>query len=342
MKTTAIQLHKHGAADKAFRFADIQLPSLKEEEVLIESEGFGLNYADIMARLGFYNDAPDIPAVIGYEVVGKVIQAGGAEGDSLVGKRVTAFCRFGGYSKHVITFTNACLEISDEAAMGEAMALTTQYGTAYYSVEYCANLQEGSTILLHAAAGGVGQGIIQLASLKNANILAMAGSNEKLQFLRSQGIDQVFNYREADYVNWVRERTNGRGVDIAFNSVGGRSFKKDFKLLDTGGKLILYGIADRTSGGKGNWATLSLVWKMGLLIPVQFMMRSVGLIGVNMLSVGDNRPDILRKCLEATVDLYNAGSIKPVVDSVFDSNEIAKAHARLESRDSIGKICVKW
>jgi len=196
--------------------------------------------------------------------------------------------------------------------------------------------------MLHAAAGGVGLGIIQLASLRNANILAMAGSAEKLQFLRSQGVEKVFNYRTSDYVDWVRSETHDRGVDVAFNSVGGRTFKKDLKLLDAGGKLVLYGVADRSSGGKGNWANLGLVWKMGLLIPIQLMMRSVGIIGVNMLTIGDSRPDILRGCLEKTVELFNAGSIKPVVDSIFTPSDIGAAHARLESRESIGKIVVKW
>jgi len=342
MQTTSIELFKYGPAAKAFRTVEKAIPEPNADEVIIEAEGFGLNYADVMARLGFYNDAPDIPAVIGYEVVGTVIKAGGPAGEALLEKRVTAFTRFGGYSRHAITTVDACLEIHADADMGEAMALTTQYGTAYYAVEHCAHLQDGSTIMLHAAAGGVGLGIIQLASLRNAKVLAMAGSPEKLQFLRTQGVERVFNYRESDYVDWVKSETNGRGVDVAFNSVGGRTFKKDLKLLDAGGKLILYGVADRSSGGKGNWANLGLVWKMGLLIPVQLMMRSVGIIGVNMLTVGDNRPDILRGCLEKTVELFNSGSIKPVVDSVFAPTDIADAHARLESRESIGKIAVKW
>jgi len=342
MQTTAIELFKHGPAATAFRTVEREIPEPHADEVIIEAEGFGLNYADVMARLGFYNDAPDIPSVIGYEVVGMVIKAGGSAGESLVGKRVTAFTRFGGYARHAITTVDACLEIGSDADMGEAMALTTQFGTAYYAMEHCAHLQEGSTIMLHAAAGGVGLGIIQLASLRNANILAMAGSAEKLQFLRSQGVEKVFNYRTADYVDWVRSETHDRGVDVAFNSVGGRTFKKDLKLLDAGGKLVLYGVADRSSGGKGNWANLGLVWKMGLLIPVQLMMRSVGIIGVNMLTIGDSRPDILRGCLEKTVELFNAGSIKPVVDSIFTPSDIGAAHARLESRESIGKIVVKW
>ena len=147
-------------------------------DVLIETEAFGLNYADVMARRGLYREAPAFPCVIGYEVVGTIIQTGSSVDITLIGKRVVAFTRFGGYAKHVITTKDAIAEIG-KMPVNDALALATQGVTAYYMSNYISPVRTGEHVLIHAAAGGVGTLLIQLAKQAGAIVIAKVSSKEK-------------------------------------------------------------------------------------------------------------------------------------------------------------------
>lgn len=147
MKSEAFFLTKAGAAKEAFVLKELDLPSLASDEVLIETEAFGLNYADVMARKGLYREAPPFPCVIGYEVVGKIVATGSKVKPHLLNKRVLAFCRFGGYAKHVITNDYAVIEVEDQD-QGELLALCTQAVTAYYMAEYLTPIQKGDKVLI--------------------------------------------------------------------------------------------------------------------------------------------------------------------------------------------------
>ncbi|WP_430405513.1 alcohol dehydrogenase catalytic domain-containing protein [Fluviicola sp.] len=140
-QTEAFHLVKKGIAESAFELRSLSLPELKPNQVLIDVEAFGLNYADVMARLGLYREAPPMPCVIGYEVVGVVTEVGEDGNKELIGKRVVGFCRFGGYSKQVIT-ENYAVSIIDEMDAGVALSLATQFVTAYYMVNRSANVQQ--------------------------------------------------------------------------------------------------------------------------------------------------------------------------------------------------------
>jgi len=337
-----IVLTKHASSQEAFAIEDRETPEIPDGHVLIESEGFGLNYADVMARKGFYQDAPPIPCVLGYEAVGRVVKCGAGSDQSLIGKRVCAFTRFGAYGQMVTTDQNAVFEIDDDISLGKALALATQYGTAYYCAYHSVNLIEGDKVMIHAAAGGVGIAILQLAKARKCEVLAMAGSDEKLDFLKKAGADHVFNYRKADYKDWASEIAGEQGLDVVFNSVAGDTFKKDLNMLGSGGRLVVYGAAQRSSMGNSILATPKLLWKMGLVIPIKLMMNSQAIIGVNMLKIGDNKPEQLTSCLNGVMRLFRNGVINPVTDQEFNYKDIAKAHALLESRKSIGKIAVRW
>ena len=338
----AAVLVKTGNSDSAFEIQEKELPRPKENQLLIKVEGFGLNYADVMARNGLYNDAPPVPCVLGYEVVGRVEKVGKGTDESWIGKRVTALTRFGGYAEYAVTDVMACAEISEELSVGEAAALCTQYTTAYFAAYEMVNLHEGDKIMLHAAAGGVGIAIIQLAKLKGCKVFAMAGSDEKLEFLKSLGADHVINYRKQDYEAEVNKILNGDKLDVCFNSVTGSTFKKDMRLLSSGGRLVIYGAAERSGSKWGIFSTLNFVRKMGLIIPIGLLMKSKGVIGFNMLSIANDRPHVLKRCMTNVVKLALEGQLKPVVEKEFSAEEIGEAHALFESRNSIGKIALKW
>ena len=341
MKTEAIFLIKKGDAGQAFERRNMELRSLKDQEVRLESEAFGLNYADVMARRGLYREAPPMPCVIGYELVGKVVEVGPSVDPGLLGQRVVAFCRFGGYGKHVITWDYAVVPIGDMKAE-EAMVLCTQAVTAYYMAEYLTPVQAGEKVLIHAAAGGVGTVLIQLAKRKGAEVIAKIGDESKASLVRELGADHVINYRKSDYADQISYLLKGDRLDISFNPVAGSTYKSDLKLLGSGGRLVLFGGSELGRAKWGIFSTLNFARKMGMLIPIGLMMRSKNILGVNMLKIADNRPKVLQKCLMDVIELYRQGVIRPQVGGVYAVEDITKAHEALESGRTTGKLTVKW
>ncbi len=337
MKSEAIFLVKKGDAKDAFLRKEITLPALKKGEVIIKSEAFGLNYADVMARNGLYREAPPMPCVIGYEVVGEVLSIGPEGNADLIGKRVLAFCRFGGYGRHVIT-TELALVLIDDLPSSEVLALSTQGVTAYYMTDYLAPIQPGERVLIHAAAGGVGTLLVQLAKRRGAEVIAKVGSTEKEVIVKNLGADQVINYKTKDYVEEINSTTK---LDVSFNPVGGSTFKKDWNHLAPGGKLYLFGGAELSSRF-GIFSSLNFLRKMGILIPAALMMTSKSILGVNMLKIADEKPAIMQDCLIQLMELYLHKKIKVIVDKVYNVNDISSAHTYLESGSSIGKISIVW
>lgn len=340
-KTKAAFLCAHGDAKTAFQQRETTLDDVKVDEVLIEVEAFGLNYADVMARNNLYREAPPLPAVIGYEVVGKVIEVGKTVSADLVGKRVVAFTRFGGYAQHVITPEHAVVEIGElKAELG--LALCTQFVTAYYMAMYLTPIQAGEKVLIHAAAGGVGIALIQLAKYRKAEVFAKIGSDHKRALVKELGADHVINYNSEAYEKQISSLLNGKRLDISFNPVAGSTFKKDLHLLGSGGRVVLFGGSERSGKKWGILSTLNFVRKMGLVIPIGLMMRSKNVLGVNMLKIADNKPEVLSHCLKEVVLLHQQGVLIPQVGGKFKIDELAEAHALLESGKSTGKISVFW
>lgn len=341
MKTEAFQLVKQGDAFNSFQLAVIELHNPAEDEVQISVESFGLNYADVMARRGLYREAPPLPAVIGYEVVGTIAKTGKNVDASWFGKRVVAFTRFGGYARAVNTNILAVADISEMDA-GEALCLATQYVTAYYMSRYLLNIHEGEKVLVHAAAGGVGTALIQLLKANKAYVIAKTGSCAKIDYLKGLGADFVVNYKTSDYSSAILEHIQNDRIDVSFNPVAGSTFKTDWKLTGSGGRVVLFGGSERSGKKWGILSTLNFVRKMGVIIPIGLMMRSKNVLGVNMLKVADKKPMVLHRCLNAVVALARTKEISPKVGASFSSDELAQAHHLLESGASTGKVIVTW
>jgi len=340
-KRKAVYLIKQGKASEAFEVREDAIPNLKPHEVGIKVEAFGLNYADVMARNGLYREAPPLPAVLGYEVVGEIVDVGSDVDKTNIGKRVVAFTRFGGYADYAVTEVIGFAEIGELDA-GQALSIATQYVTAYYMAYDVTNLFEGDRVLVHAGAGGVGTALIQLCKRKGCEVFATAGSDDKLDYMRDQGADHVINYRSEDYEESVNQLLQNKRLDVTFNPVAGSTFKKDFRLLGSGGRLLLFGGSERSGKKWGIFSTLNFLRKMGLIIPIGTMMRSKSIIGVNMLKIGDNKPKTLQRCMQNVTELVKNKEVVPHIGGEFSVSEIAEAHAFLESRESIGKIVIKW
>lgn len=341
MKTKAFLLLKKGDPKNAFKLEEMNLSILKKDEVLIENEAFGLNYADVMARRGLYREAPPMPCVLGYETVGRIISVGAESNQLLIGKRVVAFSRFGGYAKHTITHIDAIAEIG-EMNTNTALALATQGVTAYYMANYVSPIRQNETVLIHAAAGGVGTILIQMAKQAKATVIAKVSSEKKKEKCLELGADFAVNYTEEDYGAFIESKIGVNSLDVSFNPVGGTTFKVDRKLLGAGSRLFLFGGSELATGKLGIFSQLNFLRKMGVQVPVFLMMQSKSLIGVNMLKIADNKPKVLNHCLLEVVKLYQSGKLTIENGGEFNHSKLAEAHELMESGKSIGKISVHW
>ncbi|MCP4457404.1 MAG: zinc-binding dehydrogenase [Cytophagales bacterium] len=336
----ALTLTKYGSAKSAFEEQDLPTPSPQEGEVLIHVEAFGLNFADVLARLDLYQEAPNIPCVLGYEVVGTVEKVGSGVEESIIGTRVTAFTRFGGYAEYAVTKAAGLAEIGDMGA-GKATALATQYCTAWYMACDRAFLRKGDAVLVHSAAGGVGTALTQILKQKGCVVFGTTGSDEKIQYLKDNGVDHPINYKTQDYAKEI-SKISDKKITTSFNAVGGKSFKKDMKLITEGGTVFTFGAASRAGKSGGFLANIGLLFSMGFTHPLFLLMQSKSIIGVNMLNVGDQQPEVLKGCIEGVVQWAKDGKLNPIVGKSYPSSELAQAHDDLENGNTTGKIVVKW
>lgn len=337
----AFILNQHGITSEAFSLQEVAEPVIEQHEVLIEVEVFGLNYADVMAKYGLYKDAPPLPSILGYDVVGKVKQVGSEAAAHLLGKRVVALTRFGGYAQLAKADFRACAVISDTILPEIAVALATQYCTAYYSLMECAPVFENDVVLVHSAAGGVGTALVQMAKHRKAFIIGSTGSPAKVEHIKSLGANEVLLTSANDYTEQLKNVLRGRKCMAIFNANGGTIFKKDKPFLAHGGKMVLFGAAERSAKAKIT-STLKMAWNFGFFSPIQLMLASQGMIGVNMLRIADHSPEVLQRSMQAVVSMYENAILKPVSGGVFSVDEFVQAHDLLESRKSVGKVCVKW
>lgn len=341
MSNQSIQLVKYGDSAEAFTFVESKIPEPLADEVQISVTRFGINYADVMARNGIYKEAPPLPCVLGYEVVGEITKVGKESPQELLGKRVVAFTRFGGYSQCVNTKYNAVAEIGDYDG-NKALCLATQYVTAYYMSHVARNIQKGDNILIHSAAGGVGTALIQLLRDKEVKIIAKTGSDSKFEYLKEQGVQHIINYNKSDYAEQIKEILGDERLDVSFNPVGGSAYKKDWKLIGPTGGLVLFGGSERSGKKWGILSDLNFVRKMGIIVPITLVGNSKSIIGVNMLRVADHKPKVLQHCLEEVLRLARNGSLKPQVGKIYPANKISEAHEFLASGKSTGKVVLEW
>jgi NADPH2:quinone reductase len=308
--------------------------------VQVAVAAFGLNYADVMSRKGEYRDAPPLPAVIGYEVVGEVTKLGEGVSEPAVGTRVLAFTRFGGYATVAVTDARAAVPLPANMDAAQATALATQGCTAYYCAEELVRLHAGDHVLIHAAAGGVGTLLVQLALHRGCTVFGTAGSAEKLEYLNRLGVQYPINYRERDFAEEVRGRLGANErLDVAFDSLGGTTYRESRKLLGAGGRIVNYGVAGR---GRGTLGLLGLLFRMGWLHPLFLLTSSQAALGANMLRIADYKPLILQRCLRQTVALAEEGVLAPQLGGTYPARQLAEAHEQLASRQSTGKIAVVW
>jgi NADPH:quinone reductase-like Zn-dependent oxidoreductase len=341
MQTEAFVLTQVGAAQTAFQRKVVEVSDPQTGEVLIESEAFGLNYADVMARMGLYREAPPLPCVLGYELVGKIIQVGRDVPIEWIGKRVLAFTRFGAYAKHAVTKLDAVHEIPENMNASQALPFATQGVTAHYMTHILAPVQPQDKVLVHAAAGGVGSFLVQLAKLRGATVFASTSSDLKTPYIQTLGADHVINYSKNAYQIQLSGLLGTQKLQVSYNPVAGKTSKIDLNLLGPGGRLFLFGGADLAKR-KGLLGKLKFIWEMGLIFPIGLMMQSKNILGVNMLKLADSQPLLIKNSMEALFLLYEQKLLKLPEIKTYCATNFAEAHDALGSGKTSGKLVVEW
>jgi synaptic vesicle membrane protein VAT-1 len=311
-------------------------PEPGEGQVRIRVAAAGLNFADTLARIGLYPDAPKLPAVMGYEVAGTIDKAGPGAGPA-VGTRVLAFTRFGGHSEAVVVPAQQAVPIPDDLSFEKAAAIPVVYVTAWIMLVWLGNVRRGERVLVHAAAGGVGTAALQICRVKGAEVIGTA-SRSKHARLRELGVAHAIDYTTEDFEVEVKRITGGRGVDIVLDAVGGESLAKGYRCLAPLGRLFTFGGSGFAPKGRRN----PIHMLKGLLAtpsfkPFSLMNRNRGVFGVNLGHLWDET-ETLRTILGDIMALVRQKQLDPIVDKAFRFDQAAEAHRFIQERKNFGKV----
>jgi NADPH:quinone reductase-like Zn-dependent oxidoreductase len=305
-------------------------------EVRIRVRAAGINFSDILARIGLYPDAPKPPVVVGYEVAGVIDATGNGVTTPHEGDRVLALTRFGGYSSSVVVPATQAYRFPDGLSDAEAAAVPLNYLTAAVALYRMAGLTAGETVLVHNAGGGVGIAAVQLARLRRAAVIGTA-SAAKHTALRSFGVEHVIDYRHANVEQEVKRLTKGRGVDVVLDPIGGPSFGVSYRMLAPLGRLVMFGMSSIASDRRSLWRVLRAWWAMKRFDPLSLINRNKGVFGLNLGHLWDESRQ-LQPLMELILTELRAGRLTPVVARTFPLDRPSDAHRFIQSRANIGKV----
>jgi synaptic vesicle membrane protein VAT-1 len=321
---------------------DVPDPEVGAGEVRIAVKAAGINFADTMARVGLYPDAPKTPCVLGYEVAGEIESVGEGVSGHAVGDRVVAGTRFNGQAELVTVPAEQVLSLPERFSFEQGAAFPVNYGTAYAALIVMGSLRKGDRVLIHAAGGGVGISATQIARNEGAEIFGTA-SAAKHDAIRAQGVTHAIDYRNQDFEAEVMRLTDGEGVDLVIDAIGPSSFRKDYRLLRPGGRLVMYGLSENSKEGKRSlpltlkslaaMPTATMPWWKSLMA----MNENKGVFGLNMLKWWDKEGS-LDRMVEPLMAELEAGRLEPVVAEAFPFERAGDAHRFIAERRNVGKV----
>jgi NADPH2:quinone reductase len=292
------------AVDAPFELREVADPVPQDGEALVRVRAAGINFLDVLIRRGRYPQMPEFPAVLGVELAGELED----------GTRVMAMRPTGAYAELAAVPRDSLVPLPPDASFAEGAGFVLTFLTAYVPLTRQVRLAEGATVLVHAAAGGVGTAAIQVARTLGARVVAAAGSPEKLELCRELGGEEAYVYDELP---------DDLRVDVVVDPVGGELFEAAVPRLRPLGQLVAIGYAG------GLWPELQ---------PAQVVGRNVGVQGVYIGRLLRQAPDVIAAATGELLDLWRAGRIRPLVGAEFPLAAVEDAHALVESRRSVGKV----
>jgi NADPH2:quinone reductase len=308
----------------ALKVSEVDSPVLTDDGVRIEVRAAGCNFSDILMLQEKYQVKPSYPFVPGGEVAGVVSEAGADVPDSMgVGTRVLARCALGGFAEEVVVPAKAAYRLPDTLSFDAGAALSTVYPTSYAALVWRAPLAPGETLLVHAAAGGVGLSAVQIGKALGARVIATAGGSAKLEVARQAGADVLIDYRSEDFVPRVMEETNGRGADVIYDSVGGDTTDLSLKCIAWNGRLLVIGFAS------GQIPEIKLN---------RVLLKNIAVVGLHWSAYPEREPERIDDCFAGLFEMSERGAIEPLVSARYRLEEAGQALMDLATRKTVGKI----
>lgn len=312
----------------------------ESDELIIDVKAAGLNFADILARKGQYQDAPPKPCVMGYEVSGIVSGVGTEMDKAWIGKEVIAMCRFKGQAEQVAVKEVQVYEKPERLSFEEAATLPVNYLTAWVLMITMGGLSEGESILIHNAGGGVGIAQLDLANHIGATSYGTA-SARKHDFLKKRGLDHAIDYRNKDWLEELMKLTDNKGVELVTDPLGGSEWKRSYKALRSTGRLGMFGVSTASTGDKGGIRSkislMKTLLSMPFYHPIPLLNKNRGVFGVNLGHLW-HEPMKAKSWMDSILLGVEEGWINPHVDSVFSFDDVADAHRWMEERKNFGKV----
>ncbi len=325
-----VEISKHGGPE-VLKVRERPDPTLRAGEVRIEVAAAGINFADVMARMGVYPDAPKPPCVVGYEVGGTVLELGESVDGLSHGQRVLAGTKFGGYASQVVVPESDVVPLPDELTFEQGAAIPVNYATAWAGLIGYGNLQPGERVLIHSAGGGVGVAATQIAKRYGAEVYGTASPGKHAR-IKELGVDHALDYTKS---GWERGLPK---FDVIMDAIAGKSFRRSYDLLRPGGRLVAFGASAVVAGEKRNpVSALRTVARMPRFNMIKQMSESKAVIGLNMLSLWKDR-QTLRPWIEPLRELMADGTVEPVVAGAFSFEEAGEAQRMITERRNVGKV----
>lgn len=318
----AIRINQTGGPE-VMQLENIEKPAPKEGQVLIKIAAVGINFADLAQREGTYLTRTHTPTTLGFEAAGTVEAMGPGVAAPPVGTRVVAFVE-GAYAEYALANANSVIPIPPQLDFVQAAALPVQGITAYQLLHDAAHLQQGQSVLVHAAAGGVGTLAVQIAKLAGAGtVIGTASNEEKLNLVRQLGADVAINYTQPDWVEQVKQATDGQGADIILEMVGGSIADQSLQCLAPFGRMVVFGAA---SG------------KITQFSGIQLMYKNQTITGYWLTAWMSQRPQAVAHALTQLIQYFAQGQLKVIVGQTYPLEQAAQAHQAIANRQTTGKV----
>jgi len=325
---------------KVLDIQDISIPEPDSDEVCIAVHFAGINFADTLMRLGFYQPRPPFPFTPGYEVSGVVHSIGSNVKGFEIGQRVVGLMRTGGQATHVITDASRTLPIPDELSLEAAASMPVTYITAHHMLHHLGNLKPTDSVLIHGGGGGVGTAALQLCQWAGIRNVWSTASAAKAEIIQSYGATAIDRHQE-DFTQIIREATDGKGVDHILDPIGGEHLKRSISVLAQGGKLYTYGMSSAAPSSKRSlWKAFKALRSRPRFDPMLMMSRNQGVFGVHMGTWNDEA--VMQEQMENIIKGMKEGALTPIIDSIYDAKDVALAHQHIHDGKNIGKVLLKF
>ena len=319
---------------------EIAIPDPQPNEVCIQVHFAGINFADTLMRMGFYQPRPPFPFTPGYEVSGIIHSIGKDVQGFEIGQRVVGLMRTGGQASHVVADASRTLPIPDEISLEAAASMPVTYITAHHMLHHLGNLKQTDSVLIHGGGGGVGTAALQLCKWAGVSKVWSTASAAKSDIIESYGATAIDRHNE-DFVEIIRTATKKRGVDHILDPIGGGHLKRSLSVLAQGGKLYTYGMSSAAPSSKRSlWKALKALRSRPKFDPMLMMSRNQGVFGIHMGTWNDEI--VMQEQMENIIRGIKEGALTPIVDSIYDAKDVASAHQHIHDGKNIGKVLLKF